>query len=168
MSERRTINLNTVPLRQNKQHHKTHENFHLRTNGIKIVGKEDGVQKCKECHRILPLTAFTTHSLRSDGAYYLHNACRECKSMVYSEQEKARKNAPPKSNHCDNCHKNKKLQIDHIHGTIKVRGWLCRNCNTGIGALGDTLEGVLQAAIYLEKDKSKIIEVLNKIKNEKT
>ena len=35
---------------------------------------------------------------------------------------------------------------------------------SGIGSLGDNLEGVLQAAVYLEKDKSKIIETLNKIK----
>jgi hypothetical protein len=41
---------------------------------------------------------------------------------------------------------------------------VCRNCNTGIGVLGDTLEGVLQAAIYLEKDKSKIIKILDGIK----
>jgi len=161
-------NLNTLPLRRNKQHLKIHETFHFRQNGIKIVGKEDDVQECKECQRILPLTAFTTRSKRSDGAAYLHFACRECKSMLYSEQSKARKNAPPIPDNCDNCHKNKKLEIDHIHGTTKVRGWLCRNCNSGMGGLGDTLEGVLRGAVYLEKDKSKIIEVLNGIKNEKT
>ena len=160
MSARR-LNLNTLPLTKHKQHHKAHETFHFRTTGIKVMGKEDDVQECKECHRVLPLTAFTTKSKRADGAAYLHFACRECKSMLYSEQIKARKNAPPKPDNCDNCHKNKKLQIDHIHGTTKVRGWVCRNCNTGIGSLGDTLEGLLQAAVYLEKDKSKIIETLN-------
>ena len=35
-----------------------------------------------------------------------------------------------------------------------------------MGALGDNLEGVLQAAIYLEKDESKIIETLHKVFNE--
>ena len=60
--------------------------------------------------------------------------------------------------------KNKKLEIDHIHGTTIFRGWVCSKCNTGMGSLGDTLKGVLQAAIYLENDKDKIIETLNKIK----
>jgi len=162
------MNLNTLPLIQNKQHHKAHTNFHFRSTGIKIVGGENDKQECKECHKILPLTAFTTHTPRSDGAYYLRKICRECHTIIYREQVAARKNAPLKPDNCDNCHKNKKLEIDHIHGTTKVRGWVCRNCNTGIGALGDTLEGVLQTAVYLEKDKSKIIEVLNGIKNEKT
>jgi len=159
----KVINLNTLPLTHNKQRHKTHEYFHFRPTGIKIVGGENDKQECKECHKILPSTAFTTHTLRSDGAYYLRKICRECHTIIYQEQVAARKNAPPKPDNCDNCHKNKKLEIDHIHGTTKVRGWLCRNCNTGIGALGDTLEGVLLAAIYLEKDKSKIIEILNDI-----
>ena len=35
-----------------------------------------------------------------------------------------------------------------------------------MGSLGDNLEGMLQAAIYLEKDKSKIIEKLHKVYDE--
>jgi len=58
------------------------------------------------------------------------------------------------------------LQIDHLHGTFTFRGWLCRECNTGIGSLGDNLEGVLQAAVYLENDKNKIIKTLDKVYNE--
>ena len=53
--------------------------------------------------------------------------------------------------------------MDHTHGTTNVRGWLCANCNSGIGGLRDNLEGVLQAAVYLEKDKNKIIEKLNEL-----
>ena len=60
----------------------------------------------------------------------------------------------------------KKLQLDHLHGTAIFRGWLCRNCNTAMGNLGDTLEGMLQAAIYLENDKDKIIETLHKVYDE--
>jgi len=166
MGEHRAINLNTIPLKLNKQHRKTYKDFHFRSDGLKIVGKKDDVQECKECHKILPLTAFTTHTFRIDGAYYLQKLCRECHSILNEEQRGARKNAPPKPNNCDSCHKNEKLQVDHVHGSVTFRGWLCRNCNTGLGALGDNLEGVLQAAVYLEKDKSKIIEVLNGIKYE--
>ena len=32
-----------------------------------------------------------------------------------------------------------------------------------MGKLGDNLEGVLQAAIYLENDENKIIETLHKV-----
>ena len=164
MGEHRTINLNTVPLRQNKQHRKTYEDFHFRSDGLKIVGKEDDMRECNECHLILPMTAFTAKYLRIDGAYHLKRICRQCHVGVNKEQREARKNAPPKPDNCDNCHESKKLEIDHIHGTTKVRGWLCGTCNTGLGGLGDTLEGVLQAAIYLEPNTEKIIEKLNGIK----
>ena len=161
MGSSKTPNLNTLALMRGKRHLKIHENFHFRSDGIKIVGGEKDKQECKECHKIFPLTAFTTKYLRIDGAYYLKKICRECHVLVNQEQREVRKIAPPKPDRCDNCHKNKKLEMDHIHGTIIFRGWLCSNCNTGIGSLGDTLEGVLRAAVYLEKDKSKIIEKLN-------
>jgi len=163
----KVINLNTHALMKGKQHRKHYTDFHFRLDGIKIVGKEDDVQECKECHRILSLIAFTTHTLRGDGAWYLLKRCRECSAIREAERRTITKNAPPKSANCDKCHKNKKLQIDHIHGSLTFRGWLCRNCNTGLGALGDNLEGLLRAAIYLEKDKSKIIETLNGIQSEK-
>lgn len=40
--------------------------------------------------------------------------------------------------------------VDHCHGTKQIRGLLCGNCNTGIGLLGDNLEGVLKLARYLK------------------
>jgi|TARA_R110002060_G_scaffold17561_1_gene24353 hypothetical protein len=165
---RRTENLNLAPIGKGSVQRGTRKetNFHFRGK-VKIEGKENDMRECKECHRILPSTAFNTHVLRSNGAFALFRICRECRTTVNAEVSSVRKNAPPKSDLCTCCHGKKILQIDHIHGTTTFRGWVCRNCNTGIGSLGDTLEGVLRAAIYLEKDKSKIIEALNEIKNER-
>ena len=167
MPEKRKKNLNTTALQINRQHRKTSRDFHFRSDGIKITGKETDMRECKECRRILPTTAFTTKSFREDGAYNLQKACRECKTTLYKEQRESRKNASPKPERCERCHKKvEKLQVDHLHGTFTFRGWLCRDCNTGIGSLGDNLEGVLQAAVYLENDKNKIIETLDKVYNE--
>lgn len=41
------------------------------------------------------------------------------------------------------------LFVDHDHTTEKVRGLLCKSCNSGIGLLGDTIAGVLSALRYL-------------------
>ncbi|WP_344447709.1 endonuclease domain-containing protein [Kitasatospora nipponensis] len=41
------------------------------------------------------------------------------------------------------------LQVDHCHTTGRVRGLLCRKCNSGIGMLGDSPEGVQRALSYL-------------------
>jgi len=169
MSSPRILNLNTRPFKTTKRRRriKAHSVFHFRTNGIKIIGKEDDKRECIECHVIFPITAFTTKNVRTDGAYYLQARCRHCSVRLNLEKNEVRKNAPPKPNHCACCHKNKKLELDHLHGTTTFRGWVCGQCNKGIGAMGDTLEGVLRSVIYLGKDKSKIIETLNGIKNEK-
>ena len=45
----------------------------------------------------------------------------------------------------------KRLFVDHCHESGKVRGILCRKCNSGIGALGDSIEGVQRAVKYLER-----------------
>jgi hypothetical protein len=42
------------------------------------------------------------------------------------------------------------LNLDHCHRTGKFRGWLCDNCNTAIGKLGDDVFGLQRAIHYLE------------------
>lgn len=46
------------------------------------------------------------------------------------------------------------LHLDHCHVTNRFRGWLCLNCNQGLGKLGDNLEGLLKAVEYLKKNGS--------------
>lgn len=42
------------------------------------------------------------------------------------------------------------LELDHCHETGKFRGWLCIQCNTGIGKLGDNVEALERAIAYLK------------------
>jgi|TARA_R110000796_G_scaffold162226_1_gene278969 hypothetical protein len=46
--------------------------------------------------------------------------------------------------------------LDHCHDTETFRGWLCFNCNTGLGAFKDDLHKVRKAVEYLEKHEEKL------------
>src|ERR1035437_5015629 len=53
---------------------------------------------------------------------------------------------------CEMCHQ----KCDDLHGdhdplTKRFRGWLCFHCNTGLGKLGDNIEGLRRAIAYLER-----------------
>lgn len=43
-----------------------------------------------------------------------------------------------------------RLAVDHSHETGKIRGLLCRDCNTSLGKLHDSAELLRRAADYLE------------------
>lgn len=52
---------------------------------------------------------------------------------------------------CESCAKDRKLNLDHCHVTGKFRGWLCGQCNMGVGLLGDSVAGTRFMLAYLER-----------------
>ncbi len=62
----------------------------------------------------------------------------------------------PQPDFCDCCGgapngRGEGFHLDHCHETGQFRGWLCSNCNSGIGKLGDCEVGVLMALEYLKR-----------------
>lgn len=64
--------------------------------------------------------------------------------QLYSEQSR-------KCAICDNPPSGfkKTLCLDHCHDTLKVRGLLCDNCNSGLGKFKDNVDVLLKAVNYL-------------------
>lgn len=52
---------------------------------------------------------------------------------------------------CEICGREGRLMMDHDHKTMKLRGLLCKRCNTGLGVIGDTLDHVRKVIAYLER-----------------
>ena len=46
----------------------------------------------------------------------------------------------------------KSLCLDHCHQTLKIRGFLCDNCNAGLGKFKDNIEFLENAIKYLKKE----------------
>ena len=61
----------------------------------------------------------------------------------------------PVDSKCMCCGRIDKLNLDHCHNTEKLRGWVCENCNVGIGHLGDNIEGLERALQYLKKENER-------------
>lgn len=56
---------------------------------------------------------------------------------------------PTRCECCSRVVTKRRLHRDHNHVTGRFRGWLCSQCNVGIGMLGDDKRGVMRAARYL-------------------
>ena len=110
---------------------------------------------CKQCED--ELTSENCHYTGNCNAKshkrYLDNVCKFCKRIQTRKRlflmiEHPR---PPEGSPCMCCGRVRPLHMDHDHETQEYRGYLCRQCNHGIGHLGDTLEGVQKAVAYLQR-----------------
>ena len=55
------------------------------------------------------------------------------------------------NNKCAICSETDKLCVDHCHKTGKVRGLLCKKCNSGLGYFKDSIEFMSKAIEYLKE-----------------
>lgn len=105
------------------------------------------MKQCHKCGQELALSEFREYK---DGKF--RGECRVCESEQGKKKRAAHKEAGDNPGVCQCCLKEtRELVVDHCHDTGRFRGWLCRNCNSGIGKLGDNSDGVLRAYLYLLK-----------------
>jgi hypothetical protein len=112
----------------------------------------EGSKTCSECNEIKPKSKFHRQNQSQDG---LKNTCKDCINLErrYTRyglsKEEYDSILKQQDYKCAICRYDKRLDVDHCHSTGKVRGILCNGCNTAIGKLGDTLEGIQRAINYL-------------------
>lgn len=131
------------------------------------------LKRCSWCKKEKPLEDFSTSPT---GRFGRHNHCRECAreygrnlyrrdglyrrygiTKQFYEQEVKKQNGK-----CAICAVREIKHIDHDHTTNQYRGLLCQECNTGLGKLGDTIEGVEAALTYLKASTRKERERLHR------
>ena len=112
---------------------------------------------CKSCGSKYPRTSeyfhvrLRTMTQKYGEREYLFYRCKKCQIEATSTTTNLKKHYQHlKTSNCDCCgKKSDRLCLDHCHKTGKFRGWICNNCNTGLGLLGDTKEGLDVAFKYL-------------------
>ena len=121
---------------------------------------------CVKCHLNLPYSAFSPQS----GRPYPRSECKKC-SRVLAEVRvslRSKTQPPPKEHLCPICLKsedavknkgNKKngaWVLDHDHHNRTARGWICHNCNRGLGAFSDNIKDLERAIEYLREHNDSI------------
>ena len=108
---------------------------------------------CPRCHTLksrFPLSnrTNTRHGVKT----YRKTYCSDCHAQQARVSSQLRRihAPPPPGSPCECCGRSPpQLVLDHDHQTGAFRGWLCRECNSGLGFLGDNAEGVGGALMYL-------------------
>ena len=108
---------------------------------------------CVECGKMLDSsTGYVNSKSPRTGKPYLNSACRPCHNhrVTVVKKLKQKHPHPPAGTPCECCGRVSKLFLDHTHGSDEFRGWICRECNSGIGLLGESAVALRKALAYLE------------------
>lgn len=111
---------------------------------------------CSYCCKRKNKGSFPKHSMYKDN---LDTRCKKCIKKQTKVRGKLHKKAPPRPLFCECCKQIPiKWVLDHDHTDNSFRGWICDRCNTGIGKLGDNLDGLIKAVNYIiASNKNKIL-----------
>jgi len=128
---------------------------------------------CSVCKQLKCYRSFTYYRRRftEDGLRLRVNTnCLDCQRKLAKERTEAKKNAPPKPEVCDICGKvppnSRNWQLDHDHQSGKYAGWLCKDCNVGLGKLGDSATTITKAWMYAMKNRADLSnDLILQVKN---
>ena len=113
---------------------------------------------CVECGKLLDsATGYVNSKSQRTGKLYLNSACRPCHNHRVNVVAKLKQTHPhpPAGAPCECCGRVSKLFLDQTHGSDEFTGWICRECNSGIGLLGDSAVSLRKALAYLETRSTK-------------
>ena len=121
--------------------------------------KSGRVSRCKQCtkNRVLSEDAKTNKKI-----YNRARSRRYFSGFFPEEFDEKLKN---QGNKCAICKTSKPTSVgwhaDHDHNTGQKRGILCQKCNMGIGLLGENIQVLEQAIMYIKKYQNEMSEVIS-------
>tara|TARA_R100000742_G_C4197644_1_gene27738 strand:+ start:28 stop:483 length:456 start_codon:yes stop_codon:yes gene_type:complete len=138
---------------------------------IEITQKhiDDGLE-CIKCSIVQPIENFKSIWVKGNKKGEIKRTCKSCTrgQRRLINQLKLENLYPDESYTCPICERDigevgrlgqpmmQRWVLDHCHQTETFRGWLCGNCNTGLGGLKDNIKRVSNALKYLKKHEESL------------
>ena len=109
---------------------------------------------CKECDKAASRARHRKYRDEDSERLTERNRITKLKSRYGLTPEEYEEMFKSQSGKCKICHEElTDSVIDHCHETGKVRGILCRHCNSGLGLFKDNTTHLMNAIKYLEGTK---------------
>jgi hypothetical protein len=123
---------------------------------------------CTKCNQAKELKHFSYRELSYGprGLKSLRSECKKCRYVKAQTVALLKEQYPHPTSQkykCPCCNKNEKelragnrwrnksvWVLDHNHFTEKFRGWICANCNVGLGRFNDDVTNLKNAIKYLK------------------
>ena len=134
------------------------------------------MKTCNTCHITKPLESGfrrTGKTKSKEHLRYYENRCKQCTAEHYANSPELKLRAKwrhiksefkineeqwkemfnEQCGKCAICSTDIDLSahLDHCHLTNKIRGLLCRHCNSGLGYFKDSVESLALAAEYIKR-----------------
>ena len=139
-----------------KQRERKKEPTHFRGER-EVKGALDSLKTCAECKRSLSILKYNVSMTDYYGRAYTKKICVDCdghhRKIISNIKKEYAGTKPDKCMLCEI--KTDELEVDHCHETGAMRGWICRNCNTGLGKFFDKSDLLIKAIEYLKKEPMK-------------
>lgn len=130
---------------------------------------DDGLE-CISCGLVQPIENYKSVYVKGNKRGEIKRTCKSCTRghQFLIQQLRLENPYPDKDYTCPICERDiaqvgrlgqPRMQmwvLDHCHDTETFRGWLCSNCNTGLGGLKDNINRVTNALKYLKKHKESL------------
>jgi len=123
--------------------------------------EEEKEKECYVCNKTKPWTKqyFGIGVSCKSGVVHLKGICKDCDNEASVVRNILRaKHIKDLKDTCDCCGRHvsktkRGFHLDHCYKTGVFRGWLCPQCNRGLGNFGENVNGLEKAIKYLNTER---------------